>query len=226
VNRLSTHVARRRSRIGARRAARSLAASAAATAAIASLLVLFAVLPASAGLWEWTDADGVVRYTNDIATVPAEYRAKVRDVGSPRVREAPAAPEPAPPAPADSDPTVIPFNAGAPIVARVRLNGVELAMMLDTGADRTVISPEAIARAGYGDAVARDVNIIGVTGRAAAREIAVPLLDLAGTRVGPLNVIVHDVAGSGVDGLLGRDVLDYFTLTVDAAGGRAILQPR
>ncbi len=191
-----------------------------------SLVAAFALVcvlagPARAELLQWTDADGVVRYTNDIATVPPAYRSKVRDVGSPRVREAPVAPV----VPA-VDPTVIPFSAGAPIVARVRLNGVELAMMLDTGADRTVISPGAIARAGYGDADGRDVAIVGVTGRAAAREIAVAQLDLAGTQVGPLNVIVHDVASSGVDGLLGRDVLDYFTLTVDTAGGRAILAPR
>ena len=63
-----------------------------------------------------------------------------------------------------------------------------------------------------------------------AREVVVPLLDVAGARVGPLRVIAHDPGASStagaVDGLLGRDVLDYFTLTVDAAAGRATLTPR
>jgi hypothetical protein len=39
-------------------------------------------------------------------------------------------------------------------------------------------------------------------------------------------VIVLDVGVAGVDGLLGRDVLDHFTLTVDTARGQATLVPR
>ncbi|MBI3636141.1 MAG: clan AA aspartic protease [Candidatus Rokubacteria bacterium] len=194
----------------------------AAALAVLAALAVFAS-PAAAGLFQWTDDEGVVRYTNDIETIPEKFRQQARDVGSPRVREVPAAEAPAP-QPADS--TVIPFQAGAPIVAVARLNGVELALMVDTGADRTVISPAAIARAGYGAEAGRAVTIVGVAGSAAAREISVPLMDLGGRQIGPLRIIVHDVASSGLDGLLGRDVLDYFTLTVDTAGGRAILAPR
>ena len=51
-------------------------------------------------------------------------------------------------------------------------------------------------------------------------------LELAGTHLGPLPVIVLDVGVAGVDGLLGRDVLDRFTFTVDAARGQAMLVPR
>jgi len=58
----------------------------------------------------------------------------------------------------------------------------------------------------------------------------VPLLDVAGARIGPLAVIVHALPAAGrfeaIDGLLGRDALDAFTLTVDAASGRATLTPR
>ena len=39
-------------------------------------------------------------------------------------------------------------------------------------------------------------------------------------------VIVHEGSFGGADGLLGRDVLDGFTLTVDAAAGQATLLPR
>lgn len=194
----------------------------AALAVLAALAMLAA--PAAASLLQWTDDEGVIRYTNDIETIPPKFRPQARDVGSPRVREAP--PEAAAPEPRAVDSTVIPFQAGAPIVAVARLNGVELSLMVDTGADRTVISPDAIARAGYGAEAGRAVTIVGVAGSAAAREISVPLMDLAGRQIGPLRIIVHDVAASGLDGLLGRDVLDYFTLTVDAAGGRAILAPR
>jgi hypothetical protein len=37
---------------------------------------------------------------------------------------------------------------------------------------------------------------------------------------------VHDAGLGGLDGLLGRDVLDAFTVTIDTAGGRAMLVPR
>jgi hypothetical protein len=44
--------------------------------------------------------------------------------------------------------------------------------------------------------------------------------------VGPLGVIVHALAAEHVDGLLGRDVLDAFTVTVDAPNRRALFTPR
>jgi hypothetical protein len=70
------------------------------------------------------------------------------------------------------------------------------------------------------------VRVLGVAGSATAGEALVEHLELAGARVGPLPVIVLDVGVAGVDGLLGRDVLDHFTLTVDAARGQATLVPR
>jgi hypothetical protein len=71
--------------------------------------------------------------------------------------------------------------------------------------------------------------------------VTVPMLDVAGARIGPLAVIVlalpptlramrvegaGEVSTGGVDGLLGRDVLDAFTLSVDTASGRATLNLR
>jgi hypothetical protein len=38
--------------------------------------------------------------------------------------------------------------------------------------------------------------------------------------------VVHALPGQSADGLLGRDVLDAFTVTVDAASQRATLVPR
>jgi hypothetical protein len=70
------------------------------------------------------------------------------------------------------------------------------------------------------------VHIRGVTGDAVAPLVSVQRLDIAGARVGPVAVVVHALPGHSVDGLLGRDVLDAFTVTVDAASQRAILLPR
>jgi hypothetical protein len=186
------------------------------TAALA--LVTLVADPAGAELYRWTDAEGVVRYTNDPESIPPAHRAGAREVGSPQAR---------PPVPGPSvESAVIPFNPGDSIRAAARVNGVPLTLMVDTGAERTVISPAALARAGLATTGGRAVHIMGVTGSATAREVLVPRLDLAGVQVGPLPVIAHDVGVAGVEGLLGRDVLDHFTLTVDVGNGRAILAPR
>jgi hypothetical protein len=175
-------------------------------------------LAADAQLYRWKDASGVVHYTGDLASIPPAFRDSVQDVGSPQAR---------PPEPASTiGSTIIPFATGAPILAAAAVNGVPVTLMVDTGAERTLISPRALARTGLTLEGGRPVRIVGVTGAAGAREVVVPRLDLAGTQVGPLAIIVHDGSFGGADGLLGRDVLDAFTLTVDAAAGQAILKPR
>jgi hypothetical protein len=178
--------------------------------------------PAWAQLYRWTDAAGTVYYTTDLATIPAAYRDSARDIGAPQ----PGPPQPSPP-PASAG-VVIPYTGG-PLMVDASINGVPLRLLLDTGADRTLISPVAMARAGFDVTRGTPVQLRGVTGDAVAVLVSVPRLDLAGTRVGPVAVIVHTVnalTGQSVDGLLGRDVLDAFTLTVDSAGQRAILVPR
>lgn len=192
------------------------------------LLITLAVLasPVAADeLWQWTDADGVVRYTNDPETIPPAFRESARDVGSPQPRapaSSSAAPEPGAPAGA----AVLPTEAGAPIRAPVSLNGVSLVLIVDTGADRTVFSPSAIARAGLDVTRAQEIGIVGLTGRATARVLTVERLEVAGRPVGPLSVIVHEIDVTDADGLLGRDVLDQFTLTVEPGASRAVLTPR
>lgn len=170
--------------------------------------------PATAQLYRWTDVTGTVYYTTDLASIPPAYRDGARDIG---------APTPGPPGPPPG--IAIPYTGG-PLVVDALLNGVALRLLVDTGADRTLISPAAMSRAGLSVAGGPAVQIRGVTGDAVAPLVLVSRLDLAGTPVGPLPVVVHALPAQGVDGLLGRDVLDAFTLTIDAASQRAILMPR
>jgi predicted aspartyl protease len=188
-------------------------------AALVLLLLLITATPAVAGLFRWTAPDGAVHYTSDPQSIPEAYRASAVDVGAP-------APSPAPPTPPPSAGIVLPFAGGGPVVVQARLNGVSLSLLLDTGADRTVIAPAALARAGVNADGGMPIRISGVTGSAAATLVSVPLLEVAGARVGPLSVIVHAVPTDSLDGLLGRDVLDAFTVTFDAAAGRVTLLPR
>jgi hypothetical protein len=191
---------------------------------LAGVLSLVAVAtmaaPAAAELYQWTDANGVRHYTSDLGAIPEPYRPGARDLGSPRPREGSTETR------RDRDAGAMRFASGAPIVTGVVINGVALRLILDTGADRTVISPAALARTGLGTAGGRPVRILGVTGSAVGSELMLPEIEVAGSRVGPLRVVVLDLPSDSADGLLGRDVLDYFTLTVDSPAGRATLTPR
>ena len=184
-------------------------------------LVAVAVTPAAGELYQWTDASGVRHYTDDPKSIPEAFRPGARDLGSPRVREAPP-----PGARRDPDAGAIFYQSGGPIMAAVVVNGVSLRLMVDTGADTTVVSPAAIARAGLSAESGRPVWITGVTGGAVGKEVLVPELEVAGARVGPIRMVVLDLPGHIADGLLGRDVLDHFTLTVDSPANRATLTPR
>ena len=141
-----------------------------------------------------------------------------------------------------NEPVALRVTPGAPITVEARLNGVPLTLIVDTGADRTVISPDVIERAGLGGQAGRAIQVVGVTGTSTATLVTLPLLDIAGARIGPLLVVAYALPatfrgtgsseGAGgnpvgaIDGLLGRDVLDAFTLSVDAGSGRATLTLR
>src|SRR5262245_4710568 len=107
-----------------------------------------------------------------------------------------------------------------------QLNGVPLTLMLDTGADRTMLAPGALARAGIDTSNGRPIRVLGVTGSSDGQEATLQRLTIAGARLGPVAVVVHELPESGIDGLLGRDLLHAFSLTVDASNGQATLTPR
>jgi len=190
---------------------------------LAAVVTGLLAAPAAADLYRWTAPDGTVHYTADLTTIPPEHRAAALRLRAPQ-------PRPAPPPGAPPESATFTFDRRAPITVAVRLNGVPLTLVVDTGAERTVLSPAVMERAGFGGQPGRPIRIVGATGEAAAKLVTVPLLDIAGARIGPVAVIVHELPPAGraepVDGLLGRDVLDAFTLTVDTASGRATLMLR
>src|SRR3989475_8967395 len=163
----------------------------------AALAVCLAAARAPAQLYGGTEGEGPVHYTADLDAVPPAHRAAAQLLSAPQPRPAP------PPGP---EPTVLRAGSGAPITVAARLNGIALTLVVDTGADRTVLSPSAIERAGFGGQSGRPVQIVGATGVTTAVLVTVPLLDVAGARIGPLAVIVHALPAAGrfeaIDGLL------------------------
>ena len=208
----------------------------------AGALVLAAVLllagPAAAQVYRWVDERGVAHYTEGRDSVPERFRATA--VAVPMRREPPA-PAPAAGAPAGAQgagtagakagatgEATIKFTPGERIMVDAQLNGsTSLRLMLDTGADRTVISPRVIAAAGI--SLTRGTasgTMKGATGEAQVQAVPVESIEVGAARVSPLVVISHDIDQSGVDGLLGRDFLDKFTVTIDNSLGLVTLTPK
>jgi predicted aspartyl protease len=147
---------------------------------------------------------------------------------SPPAPAAPAAPQPDAAATPAAGEARIPFTPGQPIMVNARINGGgNTQLLLDTGAQGTVISPTALAALGisYRDAVRGSIK--GVTGDANVLAVRVESIEVEGARFGPLMVVSHDAGlGSGRDGLLGRDFLDNFVVTIDSANRVVVLTPK
>ena len=182
--------------------------------------------PLFAQIYRWVDAAGVPHYADGLNAVPERYRASAVSL---RFRNRPVPPaEPAagvePRTPAGG--TVIRYSPGQQIVVEVSINGAPSArLILDTGADRTLISHRVLAAAGV--SLSRTVatgRIVGVTGSDRLPYVMIDSLEVGGIRLGSMPVGAYDV--SGADGLLGRDVLDRFNVAIDAAQGVVTLTPK
>jgi predicted aspartyl protease len=110
----------------------------------------------------------------------------------------------------------------------VRINGGASArLLLDTGADRTLISPRALAAAGV--SLTRPVasgRLSGVTGSDRIDYVIIDALEVGEARATRMPVAAYEMTLSRGDGLLGRDFLDRFNVSIDARRGEVILAPK
>jgi hypothetical protein len=203
--------------VGARRLLRS---------AFAALVLTLTLAPAAhAQLYRWTDEKGETHFGQGIESVPERYRSRAGAVGS-------VDPPPVPSGPAagtvTDGVTRIRFAPGFPIMVTAKINGrAPVQLVLDTGATRTTISPAALIGLGLTYRDAPKVQIRGVTGSASAYLVSLESVEVGGARVGPLRVFSHDAQlGRGAEGLLGRDFLDHFRVTIDNARGVVELAPK
>ncbi|MGH7320769.1 MAG: retropepsin-like aspartic protease family protein [Candidatus Rokuibacteriota bacterium] len=183
------------------------------------LLVALAVVvgPGSAvgQIYHWVDDQGSEHYGMGLESVPQPFRDRarlLRDQSAPAVR--------------GTTPTIS-FTPGGPILVEVRLNGTGPArLILDTGAERTVISPATLARLRLEAPRLGRVMLQGVTGAVVAEVVRLDSIEVVGVTVGPIPVAIHDARLRIADGLLGQDVLSGFAVSIDATAGVVTLTPR
>ena len=195
---------------------------------VASLGVVL-LFPALSGaqIYRWQDERGIMNYTNALERIPESYRSQfgpLPPASAPPTRPDEIAPSPVAPAMAVAR---IPFTPGAPILVSARIGGSgPLTLILDTGADRTLVAPQALSRLGISTADAPRANIRGVTGTAQGHVVQVASFEVGEAKVGPLRIIAHDADLKTADGLLGRDFLEHFTVTIDAKERLVTLVPK
>jgi hypothetical protein len=179
---------------------------------------------APAQVYRWVDDRGTVHYAEGADSVPERFRPMAELVLS---RTASPPPEPRKDAPPTAPAATIPFTPGAPIVLSAKINGGgPVMLMLDTGADRTVVAPLALWRIGISTWFAPRAEIRGATGSARADAVRVDSVEVGDAKAGPMVVIAHDMELGNVDGVLGRDFLDQFRVNIDTAAGVVTLAPR
>jgi hypothetical protein len=204
--------------------------------ALAVAAALLLPCPARAHVYHWEDEDGTVHFTNAPDRVPGPHRPEGASLPPPAL-EPPSPDEPAPSreGPRREEPiaiaralTRIPFSPGTPIMvsARISDSAESVHLILDTGADRTVVAPQALGRLGISTLNAPQAMIHGVTGSGQAGVVQVSSVQVGEARVGPLRIVAHDVALAQADGLLGRDFLEQFTVTIDAVAQTVTLSSR
>jgi len=180
-----------------------------------------------AQIYRYTDERGQNHYVDGLENVPERHRTTASPLG---LRNAPTpAPTSAPAAARTAGVTVVKYTPGQRIMVDVKINGDFTAqLLLDTGADRTMISPRTLQAAGV--AIRRPVGtgtITGATGTDRIDYVVVDSLEVGEARVGRMPVGSYELPGTGAgDGLLGRDFLDQFKVTVDAAKGEVHLSPK
>ncbi|PYN42433.1 MAG: hypothetical protein DMD95_16775 [Candidatus Rokuibacteriota bacterium] len=202
----------------------------------AALLFLTVLLvlgwPATVGaqIYRWVDGNGVPHFADGIGSVPDRYRAGAVPLG---LKNAPAPGPFAPDAdgakPGSSGGTTIRFTPGQRIMVDVRINGSAAArLLLDTGADRTLISPRALLAAGVLSAApAATGQIVSATGSEQIQFVIVDSIEIGDARVGRMPVGSYTLPSTDVgDGLLGRDFLDQFNVNIDSSRGVVTLAPK
>jgi hypothetical protein len=187
------------------------------------LISLFLAPPTFADIYYWIDDQGTQYYTTRLESIPEPYRSKAIPLSLPT---SPPVPPEITPRPLEKGLTRIPFTLGSPVLVSAKINGGgPISLILDTGADRTMVAPSALSRLGISFENALRGVVRGVTGASYAEAVWVNSVEVGEARVGPLLIIVHEADLQGVDGLLGRDFLANFNVTIDSKEQLVTLSP-
>jgi len=192
---------------------------------VIAFFLIFTLLPAQAlgDIYYWIDDQGTQHYNTRLESIPESYRSKAIPLSLPT---SPPVPPEITPRSSPTGVTKISFTPGSPVLVGVKINGSgPITLILDTGADRTMVAPSALSRIGISFENALRGVVRGVTGASHAEAVWVNSVEIEEAKVGPLLIIAHDADLRGADGLLGRDFLAHFNVTIDSKERIVTLAP-
>jgi len=192
---------------------------------IAFITICYLLLskPALADIYYWVDDQGTQYYTTSLESIPEPYRSKAQQLLLPT---SPPVPPEITPNPPRKNLVKISFTPGSPILISAKINGAgPITLILDTGSDGTLVAPSALSNLGISMENAQRATVRSVTGMRYADAIWVNSVEVGEAKVGPLLIIAHDVKMKGADGLLGRDFLANFDVSIDSKEGVVTLTP-
>lgn len=190
-----------------------------------TLILICVLLPglASADIYYWVDDRGTQHYTTRLESIPEPYRSKAQLLALPT---SPPAPPELERSPSPKGLTKIPFTPGLPVLVSAKINGAgPITLILDTGSDRTLVAPAALERLGISTENGSRGILKGVTGTSHVDAVWVNSVEVGEARVGPILIIAHDADLKAADGLLGRDFLAHFNVTIDSKERVVTLAP-
>lgn len=191
--------------------------------AIGALCIL--TQPASAEVYRWQDTRGQTYYSSAPPSAPVKHLEVKRDnYWIPSSGDSHAVPQPPP-----ASTTVVPYrNNLAVLTIPVLLNQrLECTFAIDTGATYTILSSAAAGALG----LQPNPELAPLTFQTANGEIRAPLVNISALTIGTLttyNVVaaIYDLHNTTeISGLLGLNVLNRFTMTVDSAQQHITLTP-
>ncbi len=110
----------------------------------------------------------------------------------------------------------------------VAINGHPLRLIVDTGAERTLLPEAVVARLGLPRDARHETRTVGIGGLSITRDARVAQFAIGGTALPVRSVTVASfdlpvVSGTPLDGLLGADVLSAFDVDLDIRDDRLTL---
>jgi hypothetical protein len=178
---------------------------------------------AFADIYYWIDPQGTQYYTTRPESIPEPYRSKALLLSLPT----------SPPAPPEMErslpqkvPIQISFTPGSPVLVSARINGAgPITLILDTGSERTLVAPSVLRKLGISTEHTPRGIIKGVTGISYADAVWVHSVEVGEAKAGPFLIIAHDADLKEADGLLGRDFLSNFNVTINSKERVVTLTP-
>jgi clan AA aspartic protease (TIGR02281 family) len=195
------------------------------------VILLLALAPARTEIYKWVDSDGSVHFSDTLSGIPPEYRDRIEEKASltstSRSDQAPrrVTPERRAIAPAPPSYAVPLRRDGNAMLVEALVDGtLRTRLLLDTGAEFTVLSTAAARRLALNLGNAAVIPLRSASGVFFAPMIKVPSIAVGDAVTYDVEVIVHD-ATPGLDGLLGMSFLDNFLVTISTSDDKLMLTP-